>query len=237
MGDDAKNPLHDASALPPHEVAIARNFAVGVFEITFAEWDVCVAAGGCNGYEPDDEGWGRDRRPAIHISWQDAQSYVRWLSNRTGQRYRLLTEAEWEYAARAGATTDYPWGPTPSREFANFGKDKCCRGFADGKDAWEEETAPVGSFAPNRFGLFDMSGNVWEWVEDCWNRSYDGVPSDGRAGTIGWNADRTTGDCRSRVARGGSWNSVPLLARTGTRLWTRPATRSVSLGFRVAKTL
>lgn len=237
MGDDPNDPLHDSSALPPHEVAIAYRFAVGAFEVTFAEWAACVAGGGCSGYEPDDEGWGRERRPAIRISWQDARSYVGWLSSRTGQRYRLLTEAEWEYAARAGASAAYPGGPTPNRENANFGKDKCCRGFAEGKDAWEEGTAPVGSFAPNGSGLFDMSGNVWEWVEDCWNRSYDGAPTDGRPSTKGWATDRTTGDCSDRVARGGSWNSVPQLANTARRLWTRPATRSVSLGFRVARTL
>ncbi len=152
---------------PQHEVTIARAFAVGKYPITFDEWDACVAAGGCK-YKPEDAGWGRSRRPAINVSWNDAQEYVAWLSKKTGKPYRLLSEAEWEYAARGGTTTRYPWGNDPGTNRANF--------YGSGSEWSGKQTAPVGSFDPNKFGLYDMIGNVWEWVEDCWNDSYKGAP-------------------------------------------------------------
>ena len=141
----------------------------------------------------DDEGWGRGRRPVINVSWNDAQDYVEWLSAQTGHAYRLLSEAEWEYVARAGSSTVYSWGDDIGSNRAN------CDGCGS---QWDyDRTAPVGSFAANGFGVHDMHGNVWEWVEDCWNGSYAGAPTDGSA----WRS----GECEQRVLRGGSWNISP----------------------------
>jgi formylglycine-generating enzyme required for sulfatase activity len=159
--------------------------------LTFAEWDACVAHGDCVPHISD-SGWGRGRRPAINVSWYDAQSYVAWLSRITGKEYRLLSEAEYEYAARAGTQTAYPWGDKIGKNNANCVE---CGSQWDGK-----QTAPVGSFAANGFGLYDMVGNVIEWVEDCYQDSYNGAPVDGAA----W----TGGDCRGRVVRGGSYGSA-----------------------------
>ena len=137
-----------------------RPFAVGVYEVMFAEWDACVSGGGCGGYRPKDRGWGRGRRPVIYVSWKDAQAYVRWLSEKTGEDYRLLSEAEWEYVARAGTTTAYWWGN-------NIGRNRAvCNGCGSRWD--HKRTAPVGSFSANPFGLHDVHGNVWEWTEGCW---------------------------------------------------------------------
>ena len=148
---------------PPHEVTIAKPFAVSKFEVTFEEWDACVAAAACPRV-PDH--WGRGEMPVINVSWGDAKQYVGWLSQLTGKEYRLLTEAEWEYAARAGANTRYSWGDDPGMGNAN------CDGCGSQWDL--QQTAPVGSFKPNGLGLYDMHGNVWEWVEDSWHENYDG---------------------------------------------------------------
>ena len=152
---------------PQHEVRIAKPFAVGRFQVTFDEWDACVAARGCK-HRPKDEGWGRGKRPVINVSWEDAQAYVAWLSKKTGHQYRLLSEAEWEHAARAGTATRYPWGDEPGSNRANF----------DGSGSkWSgKQTAPVGSFEPNAFGLHDVIGNVLEWVQDCWNDGFRALP-------------------------------------------------------------
>jgi formylglycine-generating enzyme required for sulfatase activity len=161
---------------PAHEVTIERNFAIGKFEITFDQWDACQSEGAC----PDvtsDEGWGRERRPVINVSWDDARQYVRWLSRRTGQAYSLPAEAQWEYAARANAKTAYAWGDSVGDNRANC--KKC------GSEWGGKQTASVGSFAPNGFGLHDVHGNVWEWVEDCWHSSYRKAPNDGSAWTTG----------------------------------------------------
>ena len=171
---------------PRHRVRIDYRIAVGVYEVTFAEWDACANAGGCGGYVPDDRGWGRGNRPVINVSWDDAQSYVRWLSRRTDKTYRLLSEAEWEYVARAGTTTQYHWGDEIGHNRAN------CDGCGSRWD--DEKTAPAGSFSANKWGLQDVHGNVWEWVEDCWNVSYAGAPADGSA----WGAGCLR---ESRVAR------------------------------------
>ena len=205
---------------PVHRVTIARPFAVGVYEVTFAEWGACVSGGGCDGFRPDDRGWGRGRRPVINVSWDDAQAYVRWLSRKTGEEYRLLSEAEWEYVARAGTRTRYWWGDKIGWKRAS------CSGCWD---RWGgRQTAPVGSFSANAFGLHDVHGNVNEWVEDCWNESYRGAPSDGSA----WES----GDCSRRVLRGGHWSSLPGFLRSAVRgprtiLWFNDP------GFRVARTL
>ena len=140
---------------------ISQAFAVGKYEVTFAEWDASVADGGCAGYRPNDQGWGRGRQPVINVSWDDAKQYVRWLSQKTGNSYRLLTEVEWEYAARARTTTAYPWGDVIGSGNAN------CNGCGSQWD--NKQPAPVGSFRANAFGLYDMHGNVCEWTDDCIN--------------------------------------------------------------------
>jgi formylglycine-generating enzyme required for sulfatase activity len=203
-----------------HRVTIDRSFAVGRYEITFAEWDACVSDGGCT-HRPSDRGWGRSRRPVINVSWQDALEYVAWLSKKTDAHYRLLSEAEWEYAARAGTTTRYTWGDDAGQNRANF---------AGSGSKWSnKQTAPVGSFEPSRFGLYDTSGNVWEWVQDCWNNSYAGAPGDGSP----WESR----DCGRRVLRGGSWYIKPEVARSALRYRVVPVYRYFYDGFRVARTL
>ena len=205
---------------PQHLVTIARAFAVGIYEVTFNEWDACVTTGGCK-HKPSDSGWGRGRHPVINVSWEDAQEYVAWLSKKTGKAYRLLSEAEWEYAARGGTTTRYPWGDEPGTNMANF---------RDSGNSWSgKQTAPVGSFAANRFGLHDMSGNVWEWVEDLYRDGYLNAPEDGRP--------RTSEVGSQRVVRGGSWNDGSDSARVALRYKSEPASRSDVVGFRLARTL
>ena len=201
---------------PVHPVTMARPFAVGVYEVTFGEWDACVSDGGCGGYRPGDSGWGRGPRPVINVSWEDAQAYVRWLSGETGKAYRLLSEAEWEYVARAGTTGPYHFGSSLSPSQANYEENR-------------GGTVPVGSYSANEFGLHDVHGNVWEWVEDCWNESYHGAPRDGSA----WES----GDCSRRVLRGGSWYVTPRLLRSAIRSWGPTGFRNDDAGFRVARTL
>jgi formylglycine-generating enzyme required for sulfatase activity len=217
-GDEA---AHYVDESPQHKVAIARPFAVSKFDVTFDEWGVCVADGGCNGFMPDDEGWGRGRRPVINVSWDDAKAYVGWLSQKTGKPYRLLSEAEWEYAARAGSTTIYYWGDEVGNGNAN------CNGCFS---QWENrQTSPVGSFKPNAFGLYDTVGNVLQWVQDCYHGDYNGAPTDGST----W----TTGDCSRHVVRGGSWVGEPRVLRSAFRGWGPVDVRLSRLGFRVGRTL
>ena len=151
---------------PQHEVTIAKPFAVARSEVTFAEWDTCVAAGAC---ESTGSRWGRGDRPVINVSWDDAKQYVAWLSRMTGKEYRLLTEAEWEYAARAGSQTRFSFGDDESR----LDRQVWLAGNSDNR------TQPVGKKAANAFGLYDMHGNVFEWVEDAWHDDYEGAPTDG----------------------------------------------------------
>ena len=207
---------------PQHAVTIRRPFAVGKYEVTFAEWDACVAAGGCGNHQPGDSLWGRGKRPAIYVSWRDARSYVRWLSQRTGRAYRLLSEAEWEYSARSRAQTAYAWGAFEDRNRANC---KGCGSRWDGR-----KTARIGTFPANGFGLYDMHGNVREWVEDCWHGSYRGAPTDGSA----WTVD---GNCGRRVLRGGSWRDDPARIRAAARINGKVKARNSKTGFRVALTL
>ena len=220
-------------ARPLHRVRMAERFAVGVHEVTFREWDACERDFGC-GIIPDDEGWGRGNRPVINVSWNDAREYVGWLSEKTGNEYRLLTESEWEYVARAGTTTRFHTGQKISRRQANFNHNY----FYNSKgrvqrrqrsDEFIRKTVPVGQFPPNRFGLHDVHGNVWEWVQDCWNKSYDGAPRDGSA----WES----GDCESRVLRGGSWDGLPRNLRAAYRDRSTTGSRNYDYGFRVARTL
>jgi formylglycine-generating enzyme required for sulfatase activity len=210
----------------PHPVTVSA-FAIGKYEVTFKDWDVCVADGGCNGYKPNDRGWGRGPRPVINVSWDEAKAYVEWLSRTTGKAYRLPSEAEWEYAARAGTSTAFALpAPDGSDDIAGKHLANCARCGSE----WDNrETAPVGSFAANRFGLHDTAGNVWEWVEDCWNESYSGAPNDGSA----W----TSGDCGRRVLRGGSWVDLPEDLRSAFRNWFSTDDRLYYAGFRVATTL
>jgi formylglycine-generating enzyme required for sulfatase activity/energy-coupling factor transporter ATP-binding protein EcfA2 len=224
MGTSNTDTVADSDEFPQHPVTIAEPFAVSKFEVTFKNWDTCYELGGCR-IRPDDYGWGRGDRPVVGVDWDDAQQYVDWLSKQTGKSYRLLTEAEWEYAARAGTTTAYSWGDNVERDGTAMANCFNCGSRWDDK-----ETAPVGSFAANAFGLNDMLGNVWEWVEDCYHESYDAAPKDGSA----W----TDADCKERVSRGGSWGDLPqILLRTAFRLRTPPVNRYEGLGFRVGRTL
>ena len=212
---------------PQRNVVIAKPFAVGKFEVTFAEWDACVAAGGCKHKPADPLHWGRGERPVFDVSWDHiAKEFLPWLSRKTGRTYRLLTEAEWEYAARAGTTTPFSTGRTITTDQANFNGNVAYEGGAKGQ--WREKTVEVGSFKPNAFGLHDMHGNVWEWVEDCYDDSYAGAPVDGSAVTSGF--------CKARVSRGGSWSNVPGLLRSADRTWNPPGLAFFDAGFRVAGT-
>jgi formylglycine-generating enzyme required for sulfatase activity len=214
---------------PQHTVTIAKAFAVSKYELTFADWDACVTGGGCNGYRPNDQGWmPRGMHPAINVNWDDAQQYVAWLSEVTGKAYRLLSEAEYEYATRAGTTTAYPWGDDiklNGQAMAN------CDGCGS---KWEanQQTAPVGSFYPNEFGLYDMMGNVFEWTEDCLHTNYNGAPTDGSA----WLA-ANGGECTNRILRGGSWGSTPGYLRSANRVGPVAGSRDYGVGFRVGRTL
>ena len=222
---------------PRHRVKIGTPFAVGVYEVTFAEWDACVRGGACGGHRPGDEGWGRGSRPVIHVSWEDAQEYVRWLSAETGEGYRLLTEAEWEYVARAGTETARYWGESESGQcrYAN-GYDRT--GHAEVENDFQDPiscsdgyvyTGLVGLFEPNAFGLYDVLGNVWEWTQDCWNENYSEAPADGSV----WRS----GDCSRRSLRGGSWINGPWVLRTAIRFGLSLRDRDRATGFRVARTM
>jgi formylglycine-generating enzyme required for sulfatase activity len=201
---------------PQHLVQIACSLAVGRYPVTFAEWDACVAHGGI-GHVPNDHSWGRERRPVVNVSWADAQQYLSWLSRKTGQIYRLLSEAEWEYTARSGTMARYWWGDeiTPAR--ANY------------QDSELDRTTVVGNYPESPFKLCDMIGNVWEWTEDCWNDNYAGAPTDGSA----W----TAGDCRRRVIRGGSWTNDARNVRCASRGRYLLDGRDGNVGFRIARKL
>ena len=204
-----------------HKVTIARPIAVSKYDVTFADWDACVSVGGCpQENRAGDAGWGRGPQPAVFLSWDDAQAFVAWLSRMSGKGYRLLTEAEWEYAARAGSITAYFWGDEIGKGNAN------CNGCGS---KWNQQASPVGSFKPNAFGLYDMAGNVWQWVEDCYHENYNGAPADGSAWTLG--------ECKSRVLRGGSWGYNPEYLRSTARNWGTPDLRNSNVGFRVGRTL
>ncbi|MCY3598662.1 MAG: formylglycine-generating enzyme family protein [Gemmatimonadetes bacterium] len=245
MGSPESEEFRGAVEGPQHSVTIGAPFAVGAYEVTFAEWDACVQMGGCR-YTPADRRWGRERRPVLYVSWEDAQAYVSWLSGLTGQPYRLLSEAEWEYVARAGTVTARYWGEGVSDlcRYANgagggsrarsFRGLRFSRGYGieTGAAPCNDEyggTAPVGSFAPNAFGLYDVLGNVSEWTQDCWNDSHRGAPADGSA--------RESGDCDRRVLRGGSWFIGAWFLRSANRSMNLPDSRDMYYGFRVARSL
>ena len=227
MGSPDDEKSRGKSEGPQHRVTFARSFAVGRFAVTFDEWDACVADGGCNGYAPDDGGWGRGRRPVIYVSWDDANLYVAWLSRKTGKIYRLLSEAEREYVTRAGTTTPFWWGASISTRQANYSDDD-----APGSGSKEEDpqrTLPVNSFQPNPWGLYQVHGNVSEWTQDCYHDGYAGAPSDGSA----W----TSGDCSHRVVRGGAWFDPPGNLRAASRGSDAATDWDGLEGFRLARTL
>jgi formylglycine-generating enzyme required for sulfatase activity len=227
MGSLAGEEDHSSNEDPQHSVTISKPFAVGRFAVTFDEWDACVADGGCNGYKPDDKGWGRGRQPVINVSWDRAKAYVTWLSGKTGKTYRLLTEAEREYVTRAGTTTPFWWGAAISTSQANY--DGNYTYGSGSKGEYRAKTLPVDSFQPNPWGLYQVHGNVYDWVEDCYHYTYAGAPSDGSA----W----VSGDCSRRMLRGGSWNYNPGVIRAAYRDWNPTVTAVSSIGFRLARTL
>jgi formylglycine-generating enzyme required for sulfatase activity len=218
---------------PQQKIVIAKKFAVGRTEVSFTEWDACLADGGCNARHPGDNGWGHGSQPVIYVSWEDAKSYVEWLSKRTGARYRLLSEAEWEYAARGCRfecpSTPFWFGADISRDQANYDSRYSYEGSAKAQPP--RRTLATDSGAPNPFGLLNVHGNVREWVEDCWNANLNGQPPDGSA--------RMTGDCRQHVLRGGSWADEPKDVRSSKRMWQEAgsAGRRAEIGFRVARDL
>ena len=203
---------------PVHRVTIARAFAVGKYEVTWDEWDACVSDGGCDNVPVTkaggDNGWGKGPRPVIKVSWHDAQAFAAWLNTKVPDApYRLLSEAEWEYAARAGTATQFHWGDEFDASKAND----------------RNKTVPVGQYAPNGFGLYDMHGNVLEWVQDCYLESYEGAPDNGRS------VAETPG-C-PRVLRSGAWSYGPRVLRAANRYGTPPGDRINIVGIRIAKTL
>jgi formylglycine-generating enzyme required for sulfatase activity len=225
--------LGEREERPQHTVKFAAPLAVSKFEVTFDEWDECVSLGGCPA--KSDPGWGKGRIAATNISWKEVKLYVAWFSRMTGKEYRLLSEAEWEYAARAGTRTAYNFGDDPALlcAHANVSDRALKRGSPsyttiDCDDGYEK-VAPVGSFPPNAFGLYDMHGNVWEWVEDAYHPNYEGAPSDGSA----WLGSEDS----LRVLRGGSWISFPHLVRSASRIGRGVLINNSDVGFRLARTL
>jgi formylglycine-generating enzyme required for sulfatase activity len=210
---------------PQIEVAITAPFALGKFEVTFAEWDACVAEGGCR-HRPSDRGFGRGRMPAVNVSWHDAVEYVAWLARKTGKPYRLPSEAEWEYAARAGTTTPFFTGETISTDQANYDGTIVYGDWPRGE--FRGRPLAVGSFPPNPFGLHDMPGNVVEWVADCYALDYTG----GRT-QAAW----TRGHCDLRVLRDGSWSGPQWLLRSAYRSGIPFDVRTSRIGLRVARDL
>jgi formylglycine-generating enzyme required for sulfatase activity len=228
MGAPASEEHSREDERPQHGVQIGYTFALGKHPVTFAEWDAAIEAG-AKLKEPDDQGWGRGRRPVINVSWNDAKAYIEWLNTEAGldgqpDAYRLPSEAEWEYACRAGTTTPFSCGATISTKQANFDGTS-----AYSKATFREKTTPVGSFPANAFGLHDMHGNVWEWCEDVLNDCYAGAPTDGSA----W----LTGDASRRVLRGGSWDNYPNQLRSAFRYGSNSIYSVNEWGFRLARTI
>ena len=211
MGGD-----YSSDIIPVHKVTIDYEFYMSAYEITFDQYDAYVKATGA--HRPDDNNWGRGKRPVINVNWNEAMSYAKWLSKEIGQRScRLPTEAEWEYAARAGTTTSYFWGGNEGINRAN------CKGCGS---RWGKKTVPVGQFEANSWGLYDMHGNVWEIVMDSWHRNYSGAPTDGSA----WLEEGN-----EHVIRGGSWNNAPDLIRSVSRSngFRNDSDTNIITGFRV----
>lgn len=247
MGSPAGEPLRRDNE-PQSEITFSRPFAMSRMAITWDQWEACVRDNWCDGAgvetalatlpsgepNPNYADWGRGTRPATGMSWFDAQHFVGWLNAKTGEddAYHLPSEAEWEYGARAGTTTAFPWGPVIDHNYGNFGTDgDGLGGKADGRDVWLGETSPGGSFPANAFGLYDMHGNIFEWTEDCYEADRAHAPTDGSA--------NKEGNCANRVFRSGTFLSNPYMQRSARRGAPYPATRRGRnyLGFRVAKRL
>ena len=246
MGSPAIEPGHKPDEEPLTKVNVG-SFAIGETDVTVAQWRAFVAAtgrpdgpgcaySGLAGDQAAQASWrhlgftqGNDE-PVVCVSWNEAQAYVQWLSDKTGRSYRLPTEAEWEYAARAGTGTAYPWGDTASHDQANYGAETCCTSATEGIDRWSY-TSPVRSFPANAFGLYDMIGNVWQWTQDCYVGTLAGRPSSAAV------VDRQP--CQFRVARGGTWGDTPALIRSAARNYAPPPNsvvadyRSAGFGLRV----
>jgi formylglycine-generating enzyme required for sulfatase activity len=246
MGSPILEPSRDDDEGPQHKVTIDYDLAIGKYEITFDEWGACTneKQRSCEWYDPSDEGWGKGRQPVINVGWDHAQSYVNWLANKTGKPYRLLSESEWEYAARAGTITPFSTGDCTTVEKANYTppilteiiklamgsestkqKISCPEKIGSGKG----RPVSVGSYAPNAFGLYDMMGNVREWVQDCREKDYANAPTDGSPRIFSW--------CQTRVRRGGAWDDNMENLRSAARSYmvtTVSSSISRSVGFRVA---
>jgi formylglycine-generating enzyme required for sulfatase activity len=225
--EDSEEKKKDSDEHPRHEVTIPCALAIGRYPVTFEEWDFAQddehweVIAGTSPRKPNDEGWGRDRRPVIHVSWEDSRAYCKWLSYKTGKSYRLPSEAEWEYSCRAGGETSYCFGDN-GREFTRY---------AWFSGARNNRTEPVGKKKPNNFGLYDMHGNVWDWCEDCWNPTYEKKPEKLKTNGGAW----ISGNCMQRILRGGSWDSGPL--GSARRLKSMTEYRYSFVGFRVTRTL
>ena len=234
MGSPADEPNREDDEGPQHRVTISKPFAVGKYEVTRGQFAAFVDATGYDAgsrcYQWDGSKWREgsnnwrnpgftqtDTHPVVCVLWNDAKAYIDWLSKKTGQNYRLLSEAEWEYVVRAGTTTPYHFGAIIFPSQANYGLNN-------------SGTVEVGSYPANTFGLHDVHGNVWEWVEDCWHNNYNGAPSDGSAWTINCDKD-------SRVLRGGSWDYYPRDLRSAVRVRISAGIRNNDDGFRIARTL
>ncbi len=245
MGSPADEPERLEREGPQRPVRFGARFGIGRYAVTRAEFAAFVAAAGrdmsggihrLDGWETKndpaaswrDPGFAQDdRHPVVGVSWNDAEAYCRWLSEETGALYRLPSEAEWEYACRAGTTTPFWFGAAITTEDANYDG---ARGYDGGaKGVWRRRTARVGAFRPNAWGLYQTHGNVWEWCADAWSESYEGAPDDGSA--------RTDGDASVAVLRGGSWRSIPSWVRSATRDRNLRRYRGSDIGFRAARTI
>jgi formylglycine-generating enzyme required for sulfatase activity len=215
MGD--QNRMGDDNEKPAHEVDIPNGFYISKYEVTFDQYDTFATATGRD--LPPDNGWGRGQRPVINVSWYDAKAYTTWLSGQTSAEYRLPTEIEWEYSARADSTTSFWYG---NEVKSGYSVCDSCGSQWDGVS-----TAPIGSQASNPLGLFDMHGNVAEWVEDCYHDTYEGAPTRNEV----WLANQ----CENRVLRGGSWFDIPRVGRSATRYRAQPTLKASNWGFRVVR--
>ncbi|AUB84740.1 hypothetical protein THSYN_12025 [Candidatus Thiodictyon syntrophicum] len=225
MGSPWGEPERDNNEGPQHHVQVPA-FELGKYEVTFDQWDACVSAGGCT-HRPQDQGWGRGTRPVVNVSWDDAQGYVKWLSTQTGKQYRLPSEAEWEYAARAGTTTPFSTGNCITTAQANYNGNYDYADCGAKTGVWLQKTQPVGSYPANRWGLYDMHGNAVEWVQDSWHTNYQGAPGDGSA----WE----DAGGRERVLRGGGWTSDGRSCRSAIRGGDDPGRRYDFFGFRLSR--
>ena len=250
MGSPEDEPERLGCEGAQHEVHIGRWLAVGKYAVTFKEWDRFADETGYGSEKvAKDFNWGRGTHPVINVSWDDAQAYAKWLNAKAGlgetspNRYRLLSEAEWEYACRAGSTSAFSWGDSLNADQANYDGNSSYNGSPQGE--WRQKTVPVDSFQPNAFGIYQMHGNVWEWVEDGWHddnvgelvkggwnwqANYAGAPTDGSVWTSGADTSR-------RVLRGGAWNDAPHWLRSASRLISLPQFGDDCVGFRLARTL